>query len=324
MALPELLSTLTESLTSALDALPSPTTLATPDDGLSLLSTKNELLLAYLQNLIFFIVLKLRALAADPDPAPLNPPTTTTTTADDDTITTTDTAATDPIHDAVIQNLVALGVYLEKGVRPLETRLTYQIDKLLLAATTASPPVSKPTISSLSRRHASASLSPTPSSASKIPPLAHRPNPTSLLAPPAPPHSTSATPTRYRPPHITPTAPPRAHAETQTQRARKSATMEEFVRDEMGDAPVPEPSVGAGSGLSGKEARRESERRGYEEGRLVRLGVEKGVGKRKRGGAGGEGDIWGVGFEEGEADGRRGKKVRGGKKRGGMGARGRR
>ncbi len=64
----------------------------------------------------------------------------------------------------------------------------------------------------------------------------------------------------------------------------------------MDDAPVAEPSIGAGSGLRGREKEREEVRRGYEETRLVRLPGEK-KGRRRRpdedlaGGFGGLGDV---------------------------------
>ena len=57
----------------------------------------------------------------------------------------------------------------------------------------------------------------------------------------------------------------------------------------MDDAPVAEPSIGAGSGLRGKEREREEERRGYEEMRLVRLPEGKRRGKGRGGGNRGEG-----------------------------------
>lgn len=56
------------------------------------------------------------------------------------------------------------------------------------------------------------------------------------------------------------------------------------MREEMGDAPFAEPSIGAGSGLRGRALEREQERTGYEEGRLVRLPSERGKKKRRVGG----------------------------------------
>lgn len=309
MTLPELLSTLTESLSSAIDSLPAPADVALPEEGLSLLSTKNELLLSYLQNLVFLIILKIRNLAPRPSAAsqspgsPVPPPTKddVTATHDDDAL--------------VVQNLVALRVYLEKGVRPLESRLRYQLDKLLLAAADESarivsdPGSLAPTVNRTTDR-ASSPTSDTDGEKNNdstlshnIDPLSHRPNPASFLGPrrrSPPAGSSSSKHGIYRPPHITPTTlPPLASKKAlrAAATARKSATLDEFVREEMTDAPMAEPSIGAGSGLRGRAAERERERIGYEEGRLVRLPVEKGggagagSGKKRRGGVAGSEDF---------------------------------
>ena len=64
--LPALLNTLTDSLATATDSLSSTANLAPPSDGISLLDTKNELLLSYLHNLVFLIILKLRHHSSSP------------------------------------------------------------------------------------------------------------------------------------------------------------------------------------------------------------------------------------------------------------------
>ena len=58
--------------------------------------------------------------------------------------------------------------------------------------------------------------------------------------------------------------------------------MNDYVREELDDAPVAQPSIGAGSGLKGREAAQEVERRNYEEERLLRLPGEGKKGRRKR------------------------------------------
>lgn len=311
-----LLSSLTSSLTSGLESLPNPATLLPPQESLSLLDTKNELLLSYLQNIVFLIILKLRKNNTQQLPADIN--------------------TIDPTHDAVIQNLIALRIYLEKGVRPLETRLKYQIDKILLisaeessrAATGFSKDTPHSKTKKLSRQSDEAQSSGSNSNSDReidsdsgennstnskptvkaIPALSHRPNPSSLSRP-HPSNSTSTSKSGlYRPPHITPTALP----QKKPARARKPNSLHTFLAEEMTDAPLAEPSIGAGSGLRGRAAERELERRGYEEGRLVRLPGEKK--KRRRGAAGeefegleglGEGNAW-DGFGKG------GKRRRGG------------
>lgn len=292
MALPEQLTTLVESLTSALDCLPSSSNLLS-EEGISLLSTKNELLISYLQNLIFLFILKVRGIAAFPKHS--------------SSVQTFEEA--DSLHDSVVEKLVALRIYLEKGIRPLESRLKYQLDKLL---TVASEPDSGLEINNGTDSQNATTISrsdkdPVPLSHRdspnediyvplKIAPLAYRPNPASFLAPHKESTSRNAKAGLYRPPHIMPTSmvPPSSKKE-RTQRPRKSGTLEEYVREEMGDVPIAEPSIGAGSGLRGKAAEKERERADYEEGRLVRLSSERGK-KRK---IEGEDFFGGVGLADG-------------------------
>jgi len=293
MSLSELLITLKESLTSAVSSLPDAAAVKPPADGISLLDTKNELLLSYLQNLVFLIILKLR-----------NQYTVATSPSSD--------VPTD--HD-VVQNLVALRVYLEKGVRPLESRLKYQLEKLLLAAEDeASKTVANGTDSNVvrhSQKDSNQELDDSgderPSAPPRISDLSYRPNPSAFRLPsrrfPSPSRKSGV----YRPPQVTPMAPPSAK---KPQRPRTSRTINSFIREEYDDAPMAEPSIGAGSGLKGRAAEKEAERRRYEEGRLVRLpGEGKKANKRRRDlGEGFGEDDFGMGMELGDL-------VKGGKKR---------
>ncbi|KAL8824508.1 MAG: hypothetical protein Q9191_005014 [Dirinaria sp. TL-2023a] len=261
VSLSELCATLTDSLTSASTSLLEPSALAPPPEGISLLDIKNELLLSYLQNLVFFIIHKLRQ--QGPQPAePLS-------------------------DDAVVQNLVALRVYLEKGVRPLETRLKYQIDKLLLAA--ADDSASKAIVNGANGTNTTTTKAAATGSASeeevansappKISDLSYRPNPSAFRLPDRRSPSPSRKPGVYRPPQVTPVAPPDARKD---RRPRKSHALNEFVSEELEDAPLAEPSIGAGSGLRGRTADKEADRRRYEEERLVRLPREGKVGGKRR------------------------------------------
>lgn len=287
--LPAFLSTLTESLESACSSAPEPIALTLPADGISLLDTKNELLLTYLQNLVFLILLKLRNQNPSRQSSPL----------DDENQSS--------FNDEVTRKLVELRVYIEKGVRPLESRLKYQVDKLLLAASEASaaPAINGSTkVSRVSDGGANtegsvASDSDTsPAPPPHIPDLAHRPNPSAFARTSRDDRSIAQENSGlYRPPRITPTSLPTTERKLKAPlKPRKSATLDTFIREEMEDAPIAEPSIGAGSGLRGKEKDREEERRGYEEQRLVRLPEEKKKGRRRAGedlsgGLGGLGDI---------------------------------
>ncbi len=110
-SLPTLLNTLTQSLAAAHDSAPEATSIKRVSEGISLLDVKNELLLSYLQNLVFLILLKLRNQNGS-----------------------SDQDESEVLDDAVVKKMVELRIYLEKGVRPLEGRLKYQMDKVLRAA----------------------------------------------------------------------------------------------------------------------------------------------------------------------------------------------
>lgn len=295
-----LLSTLTGSLISSLSALPTPSAVRPPPSSFSLLSTKNELFLSYLQNLTFLVILNLRTHSARIGISKENEKELDQRTNGD----AAEQESLSGLRDAVVENLIGLRVYLEKGVRPLEGRLKYQLDKLLLAAADQARESAKQ--HSKSRNQITDSGTGVVSVndhedesnnvISSIPPLAHRPNPAALMRPsstnyhPHPTSNTSTTKTTaaaaaaaapYRPPRINPTAPP---TESTSKRApRRSRAVDAFIREEMGDAPVTEMSIGAGRGGAaegGKEAERERERKEWEEARLVRLPGEK---KRRRG-----------------------------------------
>ncbi len=291
--LPALVESLTSSLTTASTSLPDSTALAPPPDGISLFDTKNELLLSYLQNLVFLILLKIRNNSAEQD------------------------VETPALQENVTRKLVELRIYLEKGVRPLESKLKYQLDKLLLLASEADAtptiighehtntlhkaPISKTRPDSADGSHSESD----PSPAQQVSDLSHRPNPAAFINPSSsdrPRYSNKETSDSvYRPPRITPTSlpttTPKAAKET---KPRKSHLLNSFVSEEMDDAPLAEPSIGAGSGLKGREKEREEEKRRYEEMRLVRLSGEKRGKKRRVQSGDGRGDLDMAGLGMGE------------------------
>ncbi|KAA6410193.1 MAG: U3 small nucleolar ribonucleo LCP5 [Lasallia pustulata] len=302
--LPALLSTLTESLNSANNAVPDTAAVARPTDGISLLDTKNELLLSYLQNLVFLIIIKLRSgIFSNTD---------------------VQSAGNGKEQDEVVKKLVELRVYLERGVRPLENRLKYQIDKVLRTAddasrsaaqkTNAVPKTTKP--QNASRGHdGSASGSDDDSdiedteeaapNVADIDDLAYRPNPAALARPSrgVDPQS-AASGGIYRPPRITPTALPtiQGHEERAARKPNKSATLDEFISTELSTAPLAEPSIGSTIVSGGrrsksqKEREKDTERRVYEESNFVRLPKESRKGRAKS--AGGRPRDGGYGGEE--------------------------
>ena len=318
-----LLKSLTSSLTSATSSLSEATSLTLPNDGISLLDTKNELLLSYLHNLVFLVLLKLKRSTQEVSRRPIVPDVTSEHDSGDNV----------KIQHSSITKLVELRLYLEKGIKPLENRLKYQIDKVVQAATNSSSATRtpgksamrnskdpRPATSDTSSSQSSDGYSNEETAAPAVTDLSYRPNPSALLLPS---HShrsiaTSKSSRLYQPPRITPTAPP-----TATKAIRKpppSATLNEYLATEHSTAPVPEPSIGTTIAASGrrnksaKEREGERQRREYEEGNYTRLPME-GTKKGKRQGKGGWGGEDWMGLSEGAG---RVEKLVGGKRDGAL------
>jgi U3 small nucleolar ribonucleoprotein protein LCP5 len=292
---PSLLDTLAQALSSASESAEKIKSPIPPKNGISLLDVKNELFLSYLQNLVFLIILKLRNRKHGND------------------------GNDEDLDGSVVKKLVELQVYLEKGVRPLEGRLKYQIDKVLRAADDAK----RAEDSTKVRRNESApqeqnddeegseensdsdeSTDGVMLKASEIDDLQYRPNPSAFVRPAAVEagsHDRSGDGI-YKPPRIQamamPTTGPR---EKEARKPNKSATLDEFVSTELSSAPLAEPSVGStivdrGRTLKSEKTKQEErERREYEERNYVRLPKESKKDRAKKGGrkdAGYGGEEW--------------------------------
>ncbi|KFY14935.1 hypothetical protein V491_05853 [Pseudogymnoascus sp. VKM F-3775] len=280
-SLPSLLATLTQALLSSEESAPELASVAPPKDGISLLDVKNELLLSYLQNLVFLILIKLRDYNGE-----------------------SDDEESQSIDDDVVQKLVETRVYLEKGVRPLEARLKYQIDKVLRAADDAAratlPASRGPTLitrdSDVSEdSDVDEDVGGVEAKAAEIDDLQYRPNPAGLVRPAdtgLESHSAKDTDGVYKPPRINPTVMPMTGPrEKADRRPQKSATLDEFISTELSETPFAEPSIGsqiiAGGrrSRSDKERKEAEERKEYEEKNYTRLPKESKKERAKKGGA---------------------------------------
>jgi U3 small nucleolar ribonucleoprotein protein LCP5 len=276
-----LLENLTQALSSASEAVSKLESPIPPKDGISLLDVKNELFLSYLQNLVFLIILKLRNRRGS-------------------------AAEEDQVLDAtVVKKLVELQIYLEKGVRPLENRLKYQIDKVLRAADDAKrrEDMSKSKVHGRDPRHDDSdsengdsdkeSIDGVTLKASQIDDIQYRPNPSSFIRPTEMTESSSNTRSEngvYKPPRIQATTmPTTGPREKEARKPQNSATVDEFINTELSTAPLAQPSIGStivGGGRrskSEKEKKDEIERREYEERNYVRLPKESKKERKKNG-----------------------------------------
>lgn len=292
-SLEALLATLVTSIQSATEALPTED-ISPPKDGISLLDVKNELLLSYLQNLVFLILLKIRARsdsAGFPKKSDLHP------------------------QDEVVQKLVELRVYLEKGVRPLENRLKYNIDKIIRTADDAARRTDPKAGSAKNKKRskdvgAGSDVSDEGSAGSAQTDddedeMAYAPRGAAMARQKAEGKGEKgAEPAKdgiYRPPRITPMAMPTTEGreERRERRPGKSATLDEFIATELSSAPIAEPSIGSTITEGGrhtkseKERREENERRDYEEANFTRLAPISKKEQAKRRGRGQEGGFGG-------------------------------
>lgn len=236
-----LIETISTSLANTTSTLP--TTVPDALNGLSLLALKNNLLLSYLQNLSLLTLSKLS-----------HPEFTLQT----------------PESQSIIWNLVQDRIHLEKGVQPLETKIGYQIRKLLRAADEGA---SNTTIVSGQKDES----------------LLFKPNPSALVSATPAIAIESSSEAFYRPPRISSTALPTARSESGP---RRNKVLEEFIsQTELSNAPTPVPSVG--SNVAGIGARntykttRHKDVEQYEEENFIRLPsniMKDKKGRRERGG----------------------------------------
>ncbi|KIV79815.1 hypothetical protein PV11_07360 [Exophiala sideris] len=288
----DLLSTLTTALESASSAFPEDQQqFLPPIEGISLLDVKNDLLLSYLQNLAFLTILKLRN-GGD--------------------------IGKSEMGSEVVKKLIELRVYLERGVRPLENKLKYQIDKVTRAADDAerratqrsnsAPAVSKKSTTKSANQGSDISdidsEEEDDDDAEQLTghmneDISAAPRPAALLRnQAASKKDTASTKSRatatgaYKPPRITPTSMPESasnRTNDQPARKRRSQLLDEYIDEELSTAPRAQPSIGSNSTIvkhgrgtmSSRDREKERERTDYEERNFVRLPAISKAEKRK-------------------------------------------
>lgn len=237
-------------------------------ENMSLLSLKNESLLSYAQNIILIILSHLNRIGEE-----------------------VDIGNNDALKRRAVENTVMQRVCLEKGVKPLERKLTYQLDKMvrsyhkmeedhLKMEAKIHEEVENGDADSESESGESA-LQLDDSEEEDDDALAFKPDASAL----AKLSKDSRNPTRgqdekYKPPKISAAAPPSAKFDdkfSSRQNNRKLHSMEEYLQ-ESSDLPQAESSIGAtilGHGRGGvktsKDRQKEKEIQRYEESNFTRL-----------------------------------------------------
>lgn len=256
-------------------------------DGISLLDVKNDLLLSYLQNLVFLILLKLRTLSSSED-------------------------GTQDLHNSVVQKLIEARIYLERGIRPLEGKMKYQIDQVLRAA--EQDKLLRQGNQKTSQQKAS--VNGTADSSSDMdsdqddftipetavpqqslsqgvsgPRIEQQMAQKSIPSRTTPSSRTSSSKDAiYRAPRITPTTMPSdPDRRTREPRRQKSQLLTEYIDEELSSAPHAQPSIGSNNtildygrgGMSQRDREKERERTEYEEKHFTRLPGESKAERRK-------------------------------------------
>lgn len=293
-SLSELLADFNTATETAIQGLPSSESLHAPENGITLFDAKNEIFLSYLQALALRNLNVIRSIKEGGD-----------------------SAAARAVSDNITKKLVEHRVYLERGVRPLEQKIKYQVDRVVKAADDedrlAAQKVKQASVVSEEAdgegsQDSGDDSSDESDSDAEADLNAYQPRAAGMRSAfGANENETDSRGKRsedgiYRPPRISATAMPTTESRQKSERKPdRSKTLDEYVSTELSTAPMAEPSVGsnlAAGGRQSKNARQlkeEAERRDYEETNLVRLPAmskkeqaRKGLGRARDGGFGGE------------------------------------
>lgn len=218
-------------------------------EGLSLLALKNSSLLSYINQVVLVTLCQLKRMNGD---------------------------NVDELRDQVIENSIAQRVCLEKGVKPLEKKLNYQLEKMVGAYVKMRENEHKME-QNIEKRVADGDLDSESDSESDDDELAHKPDAAALVKM----SGTSskdeeASKGKYKPPKISAVAPPTNDLPVQTNN-RKLQSMEEYLR-ETSDLPLVDHSIGSNIVEHGRggiktqaDRKREKEIQNYEESNFTRL-----------------------------------------------------
>lgn len=231
-----------------------------PLEGVSLLGLKNESLASYINNIVLVVLAHLERLENDLD------------------------TGSSAVERSIVQR-----VTLEKGVKPLEKKLSYQLDKMIRAYGRMEQDEMKAE-QKLSDKGSEEAVESDSEDDSEDDELAYRPDASSLAKLTSSktklkPSSAAVSPSneKYRPPKISAMAPPTAakshdiDAHMTSSKNRKLQSMEEYLQ-EQSDVPMMEASVGStivehgrGGVKTQHDRKKEQEIQTYEEDNFVRL-----------------------------------------------------
>ncbi|KXT08912.1 hypothetical protein AC579_2059 [Pseudocercospora musae] len=293
-SLSDVLTEFRTSTETAISGLPAAEALQASEHGITLFDTKNEIFLSYLQALALRNLNIIRSIKNG-----------------------SDAEEAQKLSTEITKKLVEHRIYLERGVRPIEQKLRYQVDRVVkLADDEDRASLQKTTQDTKTNGHAKRDESDDESNSDSDSVsdadlggdmVGHAPRlATMTVGQQRDAKSAARAKSReggvYRPPRISATAMPTTdRKEKAERRPARSGVLDEYVSHELSQVPLAQPSVGSNLAAGGrrsknaKQMREEAERREYEETNLVRLPAmskkekaKKGLGRQRDGGFGGE------------------------------------
>ncbi|EGV65867.1 hypothetical protein CANTEDRAFT_133291 [Yamadazyma tenuis ATCC 10573] len=183
----------------------------------------------------------------------------------------------DDVREKSIESTIAQRVTIERGIKPLEKKLNYQLDKMIRTYNKMLQEYEAK--GNDDQQNASVNNDNDDSSEESEDELAYRPDASSLMSKAS--KKASSKPEEpiqeaYKPPKISAMAPP-TREETKNKPSKKLQSMEEYLR-ENSDLPMEEKSIGVnivnhgrGGVKTDSERRKEKELQTYEETNFVRL-----------------------------------------------------
>lgn len=226
-------------------------------EGVSLLALKNNSVVSYLNNVLLVVLSHLERLEGE---------------------------EVEDIRDQIIKNSIVQRVNIEKGVKPLEKKLNYQLDKMVRTYNRMEADEEK-----IKKKSENDSGSDSDSNSdSEDDNLSYKPD-AAALAKMTNQSGRSTRPTSgkeepveaYKPPKIAAVAPPTSTESTKADKTRKLQSMEEYLH-EQSDLPNVETSIGStivdhgrGGVKTDHDRKKEMEVQNYEESNFTRLPVNQ-------------------------------------------------
>lgn len=217
-------------------------------ENVSLLDLKNNCMTAYLNEIILIILAQLERINERGD------------------------KSVDSIRGQAIERSIIQRVTLERGIKPLEKKLNYQLEKMVTSYHKMETDSKQVNNGENARSSKDVLNSDSHSSDSESDELSYRPDASTLLK-----NSLKTTTSEsYKPPKISAMAPPSTQTEPRNN-SKKLQSMEEFLKDSS-DLPLEEKSIGVnivnhgrGGIKTNKDREKERELQRYEEDNFIRL-----------------------------------------------------